>query len=183
MSVKFKPQGPVAEVNLRFTRHEPGLSGGKLVKSRPLIRVSVLLRVRVARGRVALRRRVAQQTVVGSVRYHRMMSHVPARASDGESWVRRSMLTRIGKHGGGTRLNLSGLRQEIPFSCRSIEIMTTVGDSVKIRREFASLDVPRWVLGVAETVCLRLIRHPYGVFFQRWTSLQVVADGYNRVVL
>lgn len=167
MPVKFKPQGPVAQVNLRFARYEPGLSRGKLVESRPLVRMSVLLRVRVARGRVALWRRVAQQTVVGSVRNHRMVSHVPARASDGERRVRRAMLTRIGKHGGGTRLNLSGLRQEIPFSCRSIEIVTTVGDSVKIRREFASLDVPRRVLGVAETVCLRLIRHPHGVFFQR----------------
>lgn len=183
MSVKFKPQGPVAEVNLRFTGHEPGLSGGKLVESRSLVRVSILLRVRVARGRVALRRRVAQQTVVGSVRDHRMVSHVAARAADGESWVRRSMLTRVGKHGGGTRLNLTGLRQEIPFSCRSIESVTTVGDSVKIRREFASLDVPWWVLRVGEIVCLWLIRHPSGVFFQRWTSLQVVADRYNRVVL
>lgn len=142
MSVKFKPQGPVAEVNLRFAGNETGLSGGKLVESRALVRVSVLLRVWVARRRIALRRRVAQQTVVGSVRDDRMMSHVPARAADGESRVRRSMLTRVGKHGGRTRLNLTGLRQEIPFSRRSIESVTTVGDSVKIRREFASLDVP-----------------------------------------
>ncbi len=85
MSVEFKPQGPVAEVNLRFTGNETGLSGGKLVERRALVRVSVLLRVGVARRRIALRRRVAQQTVVGSVRDDRMVSHVPARAADGET--------------------------------------------------------------------------------------------------
>lgn len=99
--VELEPQGPVAQVNLRLARHQSSLRRGELVESSPLVRVSVLLRVRVAGGRVALRGRVAQQAVVGSVRDDRVVGHVAAGTPDGESRVRRSMLAGVGEHGSG----------------------------------------------------------------------------------
>lgn len=182
--VELEPQGPVAQIHLRFPRHQSCLRGGELVKSSSLVRVSILLRVGVAGSSVALRRSVGQKAVVSSVSYNRMMGHVATGTSNRESWVRGSMLARVREHGGcWDWLRLCGWRKDAPFSCRSIEIMTDVRDSVKIRREFAPLDVPWCVLGVGKIVCLWLIRHLPRVFFQRWTSLQVVTRRYNRMVL
>lgn len=53
--VKFQPKGPVAQVHLRFARHQPGLCGGELVERGSLVGVAVLLWVGVAGGGVALR--------------------------------------------------------------------------------------------------------------------------------
>lgn len=186
VSVKLQPQGPVAQIHLCFPRNQSCLRGGELVKSPSLVSVSILLRVRVARRRVALRRSVGQKAVVSSISYDRVMGHITAGTSNRESRVRWSMLARVREHGTGSCwdwLWLGGWRKDAPFSCRSIEIMTDVRDSVKIRREFAPLDVPRCVLGVGKIVCLWLIRHLPRVFFQRWTSLQVVTCTYNRLVL
>lgn len=102
VSVELQPQGPVAQIHLRFARNQSCLRGGKLVKSPSLVRVSILLRVRVARRRVALRRSVGQKAVVSSVRYDRVVGHVAARTPDRESRVRWSMLTRVREHGAGS---------------------------------------------------------------------------------
>lgn len=186
MPVKLEPQGPVAQIHLRLPRYQSCLRRGELVKSASLIRVSILLRVRVASSRVALRRSVGQKAVVSSIRYDRVMGHVAAGTSNRKRRVRRSVLARVREHGTGRCwdwLCLGRWRKDAPFSCRSIEIMTDVRDSVKIRREFAPLYVPWCVLGVGKIVCLWLIRHLPRVFFQGWTSLQVVTCRYNRMVL
>lgn len=186
VSVKLQPQGPVAQIHLRFPRNESRLRRRELVKSPSLVCVSILLRIRVARCRVALRRSVGKKAVISSISYDRVVGHVTARTSNRKSRMRWSMLARVREHGSGSCwdwLRLGRWRKDAPFSCRSIEIMTDVRDSVKIRREFAPLDVPWCVLGVGKIVCLWLIRHLPRVFFQRWTSLQVVTCRYNRMVL
>lgn len=100
--VKLQPQGPVAQIHLRLPRHQSCLRGGELVKSPSLVRVSILLRVRVARRRVALGRSVGQKAVVSSISYDRVMGHVAAGTPDRESRVRWSMLARVGEHGTGS---------------------------------------------------------------------------------
>lgn len=185
VSVKLQPQGPVAQIHLCFARNQSCLSRGELVKSPSLVSVSILLRVRVARRWVALRRSVAQKAVISSICYNRVVGHVTAGTSNRKSRVCWSMLAWVREHGTGSCwdwLRLCRWRKDAPFSCRSIEIMTDVRDSVKIRREFAPLDVPWCVLGVGKIVCLWLIRHLPRVFFQRWSSLQVVTSRYNRMV-
>lgn len=186
MPMKLKPQRPVAQVDLRLAREQSGLGWAELVESGALVRVAVLLSVRVAGAWVALWGSVTQQTVVSSIRYDRVMRHVATRASDGKGRVRWSVLAGVGEHGGGTggeSLSLAGLWQEIPFSSRSIEVVTNVSDSVERWREFASLHVSRRVLRVGKIVRLWLIRHPSGVFFQGWTSLQVVTSRCNRMAV
>lgn len=102
VSVKLQPQGPVAQIHLCFPRNQSCLRGGELVKSPSLVSVSILLRVRVARRRVALRRSVGQKAVVSSISYDRVMGHITAGTSNRESRVRWSMLARVREHGTGS---------------------------------------------------------------------------------
>ena len=98
VSVELEPQRAVAEVDLRLAGHQTALRG-ELVEGGSLVRVSVLLAVRVAGGRVALRSRGAQQAAVGSVGDDRVVRHVAARAPDGERGVSGSVLAGVGEHG------------------------------------------------------------------------------------
>jgi len=155
--VEFEPEGPVAEVDLSLAGNEPRLGGGELVERCPLVGMAVLLGVRVARRRVALRRGVGQEAVVSSVGDDRVVSHVAAGAGDGEGWVSRSVLSGVREHGTGSRgsrLGLAGLREQIAICRRSIETVTKLGDPVQDGREFISLDVPWCVLGVRKIVCI-----------------------------
>lgn len=143
--VKFQPQGPVAQVHLRFARHEAGLCGGELVERSSLVGVAVLLWVGVAGRGVALRRGVGQEAVVGSVGDDWVVGHVAAGAADGEGGVRGSVLAGVREHGTGSsgrRLWLARLREEVAICSRAIETVTKLRDPVQDRREFTSLDVP-----------------------------------------
>lgn len=102
VSVKLQPQGPVAQIHLRFPRNQSSLRRGELVKSPSLVSVSILLRVRVASRWVTLRRSIGQKAVVSSISYDRVMGHVAAGTSNRKSRVRWSMLARIREHGTGS---------------------------------------------------------------------------------
>lgn len=155
--VEFQPERPVAQVDLRLARHQPRLGGGELVERGALVGMAVLLGVGVARRRVALRRGVGQEAVIGAVGDDGVVSHVAAGAGDGEGRVSGSVLAGVGEHGtgrGGSRLGLAGLREQIAICGRSIETVTKLGDPVQDGREFISLDVPWCVLGVGKIVCI-----------------------------
>lgn len=55
VAVKFQPEGPVAQVHLRFAGYQSGLRGRELVERGSLVGVAVLLWVGVAGRGVALR--------------------------------------------------------------------------------------------------------------------------------
>ena len=146
--VELEPQRAVAEVDLRLAGHQAGLRG-ELVEGGALVRVSVLLSVRVAGGRVSLRGGGAQQAAVRSVGDDGVVRHVAARTPDGEGGVRGSVLAGVGEHGagsGGDGVRRSGQRgggrRRTPCCCRSIESMTRVRESLQSRSGCAPPDVP-----------------------------------------